>query len=67
MLTQIIRIPCEYLSDEEDLSALQARFSREFLAGKTLPEGVEVLSIEDILRELNDSDPEYYFKTLLSE
>ena len=29
-------------------------------------EGVEVISIEELLQELNEYDPDFYFKTLLS-
>lgn len=28
--------------------------------------GVEVISVEELLRELNEHDPDFYFKTLLS-
>lgn len=65
-MTHIIRIPCEHLDEDRDLSTLQAQYSQDFYVGKPLPEGVEVISIEELLRELNEHDPEFYFKLLLS-
>lgn len=66
-MTHILRIPYEQLDDDNDLSALQAKYSHDFYIGKPLPEGVEVISIEELLRELNEHDPDFYFKTLLSK
>ena len=66
-MTHIFRIPCEQLDDDNDLSTLQAKYSHDFYIGKSLPEGVEVISVEDLLRELNEYDPDFYFKTLLSK
>ena len=66
-MTHIFRIPCEQLDDDNDLSALQAKYSHDFYIGKGLPEGVEVISVEELLRELNEHDPDFYFKTLLSK
>ncbi len=66
-MTHIFRIPCEQLDDDNDLSSLQAKYSQDFYIGKPLPEGVEVISVEDLLRELNEYDPDFYFKTLLSK
>ena len=65
-MTHIFRIPIEQLDDDNDLSALQAKYSHDFYIGKGLPEGVEVISIEELLRERNEHDPDFYFKTLLS-
>ena len=65
-MTHIFRIPVEQLDDDNDLSSLQAKYSHDFYIGKPLPEGVEVISVEELLRELNEYDPEFYFKTLLS-
>ena len=65
-MTFIFRIPVEQLDDDNDLSTLQAKYSRDFYIGKPLPEGVEVISVEELLRELNEHDPDFYFKTLLS-
>lgn len=65
-MTHIFRIPIEQLDDDNDLSTLQAKYSHDFYIGKGLPEGVEVISIEELLRELNEYDPDFYFKTLLS-
>ena len=65
-MTYIFRIPCEHLDEDNDLSALQAKYSHDFYIGKGLPEGVEAISIEELLRELNEYDPDFYFKTLLS-
>ena len=66
-MSHIFRIPVEQLDDDNDLSALQAKYSHDFYIGKGLPEGVEVISVEDLLRELNEYDPDFYFKTLLSK
>ena len=66
-MTHIFRIPYEQLDDDNDLSALQAKYSHDFYVGKPLPEDVEVISIEGLLRELNEHDPDFYFKTLLSK
>ena len=66
-MSHIFRIPCEQLDDDNDLSTLQAKYSHDFYVGKPLPEGVEVISIEELLRELNEHDPDFYFKTLLSK
>ena len=65
-MTHIFRISVEQLDDDNDLSALQAKYSHDFYVGKPLPEGVEVISVEELLRELNEHDPDFYFKTLLS-
>lgn len=65
-MTHIFRIPVEQLDEDNDLSALQAKYSHDFYVGKPLPEGVEVISVEELLRELNEHDPDFYFKTLLS-
>ena len=65
-MTFIFRIPVEQLDDDNDLSTLQAKYSHDFYVGKPLPEGVEVISVEELLRELNEHDPDFYFKTLLS-
>ena len=65
-MTYIFRISCEQLDEDNDLSSLQAKYSHDFYVGKPLPEGVEVISIEELLRELNEHDPDFYFKTLLS-
>lgn len=65
-MTHIFRIPAEHLDEDNDLSALQAKYSHDFYVGKPLPEGVEVISVEELLRELNEHDPDFYFKTLLS-
>ena len=65
-MTYILRIPVEQLDDDNDLSALQAKYSHDFYIGKPLPEGVGVISVEELLRELNEHDPDFYFKTLLS-
>ena len=66
-MTHIFRIPCEQLDDDNDLSALQAKYSHDFYIGKGLPEGVKCISVEELLRELNEHDPDFYFKTLLSK
>ena len=65
-MTHIFRIPLEQLYGDDDLSSLQAKYSHDFYVGKPLPEGVEAISIEELLRELNEHDPDFYFKTLLS-
>ena len=64
-MTYIFRIPCEQLDEDNDLSTLQAKYSKDYYVGKPLPEGVEVISVEKLLRELNEHDPEFYYKTLL--
>lgn len=64
-MTHIFRIPSEQLDDDNDLSTLQAKYSQDYYVGKPLPEGVEVISVEKLLRELNEHDPEFYYKTLL--
>ena len=65
-MTHIFRIPIEQLYGDDDLSTLQAKYSHDFYIGKGLPEGVEVISVEELLQELNEHDPDFYFKTLLS-
>lgn len=67
MKPSIVRIDCGLLTEDEDLSALQEKYSLSYLAGEELPPGVEVISIEQLLRELNECDPDFYFKTLLTE
>ena len=66
-MTYIFRISCEQLDEDNDLSSLQAKYSQDFYIGKPLPEGVEVISVEDLLRELNEHNPDFYFKILLSK
>lgn len=66
-MTHIFRIPVEQLYGDDDLSALQAKYSHDFYIGKGLPEGVEVISVEELLLELNEHDPDFYFKILLSK
>lgn len=65
-MTHVFRIPCKHLNEGNDLSTLQAKYSHDFYIGKGLPEGVEAISIEELLRELNEHDPDFYFKILLS-
>lgn len=66
MTNCLIRIPIDQLDDDLDLSALQKKFSDDFNAGKPLPKDVEVISLEQLLREVNEIDPDFYFKPLLT-
>lgn len=67
-MPHIIQINCDHVHDmePESLSDLQAKYSHDFHVGKALPDGVAVLSIEELLVELNETHPVMYFKQLLS-
>lgn len=66
-MESIIRFSCDYVNDSGlSPQQLQEEVSKWIAAGKPLPEGVEVISLNHLLAMLNEHDPTEYFKPVLT-
>ena len=60
-IKQVIEFSCDLVVNGKTVEEVRDDLSFLLRTGQPLPKGARVLDIEDLLSELTEDDPEFYF------